>query len=94
MALPPELLAALSGGGVPQAPPGAPQAQGSPSDLIRQALDIVRQYAQSENDEQNVLAAEQVTTLLQKLLANEQKEQDDAMQGKASPKMLRSVYGG
>lgn len=92
MALSPDVLAALSGAAQPQNT--APADGGSSLDLIRQALDAVRGYAQQENDEQNVLAAEQITTLLQKLLANEQKEQDDAMAGKASPRLLRQAYGG
>lgn len=82
----------MLGGGQPAEEPG--QGGGEALELIRQALDLVRQYAQQEESEQGTLDAEKITTLLQQILAMEEKELDDAMQGKASPKMLRSAYGG
>jgi antitoxin component HigA of HigAB toxin-antitoxin module len=63
-------------------------------ELIRQALELVRQYAAQEESESGTLDAEKISSLLQQILANEEKEMEDAMQGKASPKMLRSAYGG
>ena len=70
----------------------APEGDGDAADLIRQALELVRQYAAQEQSEQGTLDAEKITTLLQQILANEEKELEDAMQGKASPRMLRSAY--
>ena len=95
--MPPEIMSLLQGGGDGAAPQSAPSDGGEGSnavDLIRQALELVRQYAQQEESEQGTLDAEKITTLLQQILANEEKELDDAMQGKASPRMLRSAYGG
>lgn len=87
----PAIMQAL-GGGQPAEEPA--QEGGSALDLIRDALELVRQYAQQEQSEQNTLDAEKITTLLQGLLAAEEKEMDDAMQGKASPRVLRQAYGG
>ena len=93
------MMQALMGGGAgaPAGPPQGPSSDGgeggNATDLIRQALELVRQYAQQEESEQNTLDAEKITTLLQQILSNEEKELDDAMQGKASPRMLRSAYG-
>jgi antitoxin component HigA of HigAB toxin-antitoxin module len=71
----------------------APAEGGDATELIRQALELVRQYAAQEESETGTLDAEKITTLLQSILANEEKELEDAMAGKASPKMLRSAYG-
>ena len=90
MALPPE-LASLMGGA---APAPEPQGGGDVTDLIRQALELVRQYAAQEESEQNTLDAEKITSLLQGILAAEEKELEDAMQGKASPRVLRNAYAG
>jgi hypothetical protein len=98
--LPPELMALLGGAGAGgdagMAPePEAPADPGADAmELIRQALELIRQYAAQEESEQGTLDAEKISTLLQQILAAEEKELDDAMQGKASPKMLRSAYGG
>lgn len=92
--IPQELMALLGGGGGAPAPEAPAPEGGDASELIRQALELVRQYAQQEESEQGTLDAEKITTLLQQILAMEEKELDDAMQGKASPKMLRNAYGG
>lgn len=86
--MPPEISALMGGGQQPQEESG-----GNALDLIREALELVRQYAQQEESEQGTLEAEKITTLLQGLLATEEKELDDAMQGKASPRLLRQAYG-
>ena len=93
--MPPELAALLGGGGgAPPAPEAPAPEQGDTTDLIRQALELVRQYAQAEESEQNTLDAEKITSLLQGILASEEKELEDAMQGKASPRVLRKAYSG
>ena len=91
--LPPELMA-MMGGAPPAEAPAPEQGGGDITDLIRQALELVRQYAAQEESEQGTLDAEKITSLLQGILAQEEKELEGAMQGKASPKMLRSAYGG
>lgn len=63
-------------------------------EIIRQALELVRQYAVQEQDDENTLRAEKISTLLAEILANEQKEIDQALQGKASPRVLRQAYAG
>lgn len=87
--------------GPPQGPPLGPQGpapqdqadNGSSNlDLIRQALDLVRQAASNANDDLEAHALEKISTLLAAELAAVQKEQDQAMSGKASPRLLRSVY--
>jgi hypothetical protein len=65
-----------------------------PSDLLRQILDLAAQYRDVEPDEEDKLAIEQATTLIQKLLAKQQKDADGMMQGKLSPSGLRRTYGG
>lgn len=87
-------ISALMGGAGAGEAGDAPSGGGDALELIRQALDLVRQYAQQEESEQGTLDAEKITTLLQQILAMEEKELDEAMQGKASPRLLRSAYGG
>lgn len=94
----PDIMALLqgagAGGGAPMGDGPQEDPKGEAIDLIRQALELVRQYAAQEESEMGTLDAEKITTLLQQILANEEKELEDAMTGKASPKMLRSAYSG
>jgi hypothetical protein len=57
--------------------------------ILQGILDLAEQYRAQEDDQQNLLLVEQLRTLAQKILANEQKMGDDLMQGKASPQALR-----
>lgn len=61
-------------------------------DLIKAALDGLDAYKRQEDDEENTLLAEQATSLLQKILANEQKMGSDALAGKMSPRLLSRAY--
>ena len=92
----PDIMALLGGGGAEAPAPPMPGGDegGDVLDLIRQALELVRQATASASDDMEALEYEKITTLLTKRLADEQKQQDDAMQGKASPRMLRQVYQG
>jgi len=83
-------------GGAPGAPPPAEQdaGGGEVSDMLKEMLEIARGYLDQEQDEQNKLTMEQVTTLIQKVLAAEEKELQDAMGGKMSPKLLSRAYAG
>lgn len=84
------------GGGMPPGDPmaGAPPAEEEDvSSMLKEMLEIARGYLDQESDEQNKLTMEQVTTLLQKVLAAEEKELQDALGGKMSPKLLSKAYG-
>lgn len=87
---PPGPPAPPEGAGSP--PPGQASDGGDPSDLIREMLDILDEYKQTEEDEADLLLINKIGVQLQQLLANNQKELDDAMGGKISPKLLRKQY--
>lgn len=82
----------------PAAPPGlGPEPAGGggdPAELYREILDLLAQARQAEDSEQDKLALEKVSTLIQQLLASEEKEEEEAMGGKMSPALLRRTYGG
>ena len=78
-------------GGFP-AEPDAPAADGP--QLLRDAIDVIREYLSVEQDDEDKAVAEQVTTLIQKLLAKQQKEQDGLLQGKMSPGAVRRALSG
>jgi hypothetical protein len=61
---------------------------------LKQAIDTIRSYQQGEQDEEDLLTAEKITTLIQQLLAKQQKETDGLMQGKLDPAALRGAFGG
>ena len=61
---------------------------------MRQAIATVRQYIDSEQDDEDKMAGEKVTSLLQQILAKQQKEQDGLLQGKMSPGAIRGALGG
>lgn len=65
------------------------QSGGGPAEIIRAMLQSADQYRQVETDDEDLLAMEKARTLLQQLLANQQKQQDELVQGKASPQALR-----
>lgn len=78
----------------PPGPPGAGPPQGMPApqdpgEILRAMLDMAQAYRSVEEDQEDLLAIEQVTTLVQRLLAKEQKQHDDLIQGKASPQAMR-----
>ena len=90
--MPPELMAALQGMSQQSDPmmgQAGPQEDAAPADLIRQMLEIADRYRQVEQDDEDLFAMEKVRSDLQGLLAAQQKESDDLLQGKASPKALR-----
>ena len=75
------------------APSAAPQG-GDGVSLLKQAIDTIRQYQGGEKDEEDLLTAEKITTLIQQLLAKNQKELDGLMQGKMDPASLRGALSG
>jgi hypothetical protein len=95
----PDLSALSQMGGPP------PQDQGAPPDdtggggeddsvsILQQMLELADHYRQVQPDEEDKASMEQARTLLQSLLAKDQKEKDGLLQGKASPGALRRVLG-
>lgn len=79
--------------GAPQGPPPEQPDQGSHEDEIRQILDMVRAAAQNADDEQETLTWEKVSTMVQQILAAQEKQDQDMMQGKMSPAALRRALG-
>lgn len=80
---PPADLAALLGGG------GAPPAPADGTSKLREALQMIADYQAGEQDDEDLLAAEEIRTRIQKLLAKQQQEQDGLLQGKFTPAALR-----
>ena len=100
---PPGLAGLLGGGmgGPPDqiqvagpAPAEEEEAPSAPSDILRDMLALAQQFRDGEEDDEDLLQIEKVTTLIQQLLANNQKEADGMMQGKMSPRGLRKALSG
>lgn len=96
--MPPELMALLQAAQQQEAPspagfPGpAPEQAGGdagPADVLRQILQLCDRYRQVEQDDVDLLEIEKISTQVQALLAAQAREQDDLLQGKASPRALR-----
>lgn len=104
--LPPELAALMGGGGgdpmagaAPDPMAGAP-APGQDADgedtvaILERMIADAQKYLQVEQDEEDKLTMTKVLQQLQQYKANEQKETDDLLGGKVSPRALRRVAGG
>lgn len=74
--------------GAPPAPDAADHAT-----MIRDILDQVRMAAQSADDEQESLVWERISTMVQQILASQEKQDQDLMQGRLSPAALRRALG-
>jgi hypothetical protein len=84
--------------GPPQAAPQAPPEQeddpeGQASELLRSALEEVRQAAVLLGGEQTTLQAEKITTLIQQILAGFEKDEQDLMAGKMNPQAMMRALG-
>lgn len=91
--MPPEMAGPPSpgpdmGGMPPEPPPEQAQGAGRASDILKAILGLASEYSAQENSEQNILLIEQLRTLCQKILAEEEKEGHDLMQGKVTPKAI------
>jgi hypothetical protein len=75
------------------APPGGGEESG-PVEVLKQALDMVKQAISAEPDEQDKLTLEQATTLIQKVLANNEKLADQAIGAGPGARFLRKAQGG
>jgi hypothetical protein len=66
-----------------------------PLDLLRQALDSVRQFsANPDIDDTETLQAEKITTLIQQLLAGREKNSREMLQGKMPAGALQQALSG
>lgn len=74
--------------------PAEAQGGGDPSEILRNILAEIDRYRQAEQDDEDLLQIEKVSTLVQQILANQQKDVDSAMGGKLSPKLMRRAQGG
>lgn len=71
-------------------PPPQQDTPSNPSDILRQILDLADEYRQQEQSDQNLLLVEQLRTIAQKILANEESDADGLLQGKATPRAIRT----
>lgn len=98
--MPPELASLLGGAAPPPGDPGmmppeqGPEGGESTIDILNQMLDLAKLYMEVDEDEEDKMTMAKVLTMLQGYLAAEQRESQDAMQGKLSPKLLAQSYGG
>lgn len=76
-------MALMGGGGGPGGPPppdqGGPPGGGDPVDLLQQMLDLYQQYMKVEPDEEDKAVAADCFSKIQKLLAKNQAQADQAM---------------
>ena len=88
---------AFSGGPLDgmSAPDPAASDQAAPASDLKGLLNGLREFLMSdEYDEEQKMAISKAESLLQGVLAKEQKEQDAAMGGKLSPSVLRKLGSG
>jgi len=98
---PPDLAALLGMGGGPGGPGGAPggppdptagQAPSDPAAIVQQMVDLSQAYLQAEQDQEDLLTMQKISTELQSLLAKDQQDSDKMMQGTATPRAMRKAY--
>lgn len=103
MAVPPELMAMMQGGGMPPPgmamgpPPMGPEMEeGPPQDtasFIQDLIEHARQYDEIERDPQDLAVMAKIIAQLRQLLAAQQKEADAAMGVGPAAKFLRRNGG-
>lgn len=69
------------------------QGGGDNVEALRAALDALKQYAEEEDDDQNIQVVLKCLTALQAILADEQKMMDGALGGKVDPRGMRRLGG-
>lgn len=106
--LPPELMGGAGGpemmmgpGAPPAGPPAGPPPEAAPPPSagdnvasLQTALEDLMSYIDGEDDELHIQTALQCLAKLQSILADEQKQSDDMLQGKSSPRALRRATSG
>lgn len=83
----------MPGGGMPPDSPDQGDGATDPLELYKAMKELLREAIDVEHDQEDVLALEKISTLVQQLIANNQKLQDQAMSGAMDPKMMRKAYG-
>jgi hypothetical protein len=95
--LPPDLMA-MAQQGAPPAPGPSPlhggAGQGDADSALRDAIDSLTLAAQAATDEQDAKVILTCITQLQGILAANQQQQDQMLQGKATPAAVRKASGG
>lgn len=96
-----DLLASAGQQGVGGGAPGALPADMAPApdtgdhdSLVRDILDAVRMAANNAESEQETLAWEKVSTMIQQILAQVEKQDQDMLGGKLPPGALQRALGG
>lgn len=97
--LPPELMGAMGpemmgGPAGPEPAPGPGSAGGSNLQYLEAALAAVQSYVDGEDDQIHIQTALQCLAKLQSIMAEEQKQSDEMLQGKSSPRALRRATSG
>jgi len=95
----PDLSALLGGAGQDFGPPtqGPPEQAPPEQDheaMIRELLDMARQVASAADDDEEALDFEKVTSLIQGILAKQQKQRTSLLKGANDPAALARVLGG
>lgn len=94
--LPPELAGLLAGGApqAPESPQDAPEDSGpsDPLDLLRSAIESLQGYIDQEDDDVNSELASKTLAGLYKILAQEQKNSEQAMGVTPAHKAMRRGY--
>lgn len=85
---PGDLAALLGGGGTPTGP------LDDSSAIVQQMLDLSQQYLSTEQDQEDLLTMQKISTELQQLLAKDQKDAESMMQGKPTPRGMRKALAG
>jgi hypothetical protein len=80
--------------GAPPPPIGGDEPPADPETILRDMLDMAAEYLEVEPDEEDRLQMQKVTSLLQALLAQNQKAADQMMAGKIVPRALRHLGQG
>ena len=69
-------------------------AGGSLDEILTSALELFSQARQVADTENERLTIEKITTMIQQVLAQNEKEEQDALAGKLSPRIMSRAYGG
>lgn len=92
------IAALLAGGGAPAPEPGRPSvAEGAPGggeDPLIAAIDLIQEAIDAEADQEDVQIMLQCQAKLQQILAKNQAEGDQMLQGKLSPRGMRKAQAG
>jgi hypothetical protein len=86
----------MGGGGDQAGPQGDPTAGQAPEDpvaIVQQMIDLSQAYLSAEQDQEDLLTMQKISTELQSLLAKDQQDADKMMQGTATPRAMRKAYG-